>query len=59
MQSELPEGVLHRGEDHAGADGAPEVGPAGGDHAERAVVWRYIREHGQLEVLEGLQEVLK
>ena len=57
MQSELREGVLHRGEDHAGAEVAPEAGPAEGD--PELFVSGYIIEYGQLEVSQGLQEVLE
>ena len=57
MQSELSECVLHRGEDHAGAEIAPEAGPAGGDH--EPFVSGYIIEYGQLEVSQGLQDVLE
>ena len=58
MQSELREGVLHRGKEHAGAEGTPEVGVghAGGVHG---VVSGYIVDYRQLEVSQGFQEILE
>jgi hypothetical protein len=48
VHGELCEGMLHRGKDHAGQEGAQEVVPAGGE-----CVWfrGAVEEHRQLEAL--------
>jgi hypothetical protein len=46
VHGELREGMLHRGEDHAGQEGAQGVVPAGG---ECVWFWGAVKEHRQLE----------